>query len=266
VASLRRVSVWLLVAVCSLAALPWVGAQVATPGGFGAQDQSAPPPSFVLDDDDLFRSDSKTLREIRDRLGEFYDRHELPVYLAVYAGLIGSTPGERAEELRREWLGERYGFVMVYDTDTGELGLGRSLETCSDGADGDPATEIGRIPSYELIEVMLKVRENLGDNSDRIAHLDTLTKQLVTEFDACLERLEAPPRRGPMLMFAFAVIGAIAAMALVAMFAASWISRADEQSSRTLKLPDVLVGQRLGAPCGGGRISSREFREPSGDS
>jgi len=220
----------------------------------------------VLDEDGLFRTDPKTSREISDRLGEFYDRHKLPVYLAVYAGMISSSPGERAEELRREWLGDRYGFVLVYDTDTAELGLGRPLETHGNGAGSDPATEIGRIPSYELIEVMLKVRESLGDTPDRIAHLDALTKQLVNEFDASLGRLEKPPRRGPMLMFGLAVVGVIAGLTLVAMFAARWISRADEQSGRTLKLPDVLVGRRLGAPCGGGRISSREYREPAGGS
>ena len=85
----------MLAAACLLAAVPWADAQVSTPGGLGLADPGAPPPSFVLDEDDLFRTDPKTLREIRDRLGEFYDRHKLPLYLAVHAGLIGSTPGER---------------------------------------------------------------------------------------------------------------------------------------------------------------------------
>lgn len=214
----------------------------------------------------MFRSDPKTLQEIRDRLGEFYDRHELPVYLAVYAGLISSTPAERAEELRREWLGDRYGFVLVYDTDTGTLGFGRPIKAPGNGGDSDPAAGIGRIPSYELTEVMNKVRENLGNNPDSLAHLDDLTERLVSEFDASLARLEAPPRRGPMLMFGVAVVGVIALIALAAMFASRWISRADAESGRVLELPDVQVGQRLGAPCGGGRVSSREFREPAGDS
>jgi hypothetical protein len=260
-----RVS-WLAAAAFVLAALSQARAQVSAPGGFGDAGAGDPPPSFVLDEDDLFRSDPKTLREIRDRLGEFYDRHKLPVYLAVYVGMIGSDPGERAEDLRRAWLGERYGFVLVYDTDTGELGLGRPIREPGNNGESDPAAEIGRIPSYELIEVMSKVRENLGNNPDRVAHLDDLTKLLVTEFDACLERLETPHRRGPMLMFGVAVVGVIAMIGLVAMFASRWISRADAQAGQTLRFPNVQVGQRLGAPCGGGRVSSREFREPGGDS
>lgn len=234
--------------------------------GFAGPDAGGPPSLFVLDADDLFQTDPDTLEVIQDRLGEFYDRHRLPIYLAIHAGLITSTPGERAEELRREWLGDRYGFVLVFDTDTGELGLGRPIETIREGADADPATAMSRIPSYELIEVMLKVRESMEDNPDPIAHLDQLTKRLVQEFDACLARLEKPGPRGPKLMFALAVIGVIAIIALAALFAVRWFSRSEEQAGRLRWFPDVLVGHRLGAPCGGGRISSRSFREAGGAS
>ena len=116
------------------------------------------------------------------------------------------------------------------------------------------------------LQVMVKVREEHEADPDRIVHLDTLTKKLVAELDASLARLEAPPRRGPMLMFGMAVLGVIAMLALLAMFIARWIERADQESGRVMRLPDVKVGERLGAPCGGGRISSKEFREPAGDS
>ena len=53
---------------------------------------------------------------------------------------------------------------------------------------------------------------------------------------------------------------------LVAMVAVRFFSRAEAQSGRVRRLPDVEVAQRLGAPCGGGRISSRAFREPAGGS
>lgn len=258
----RIVTSWLFV----LAALAWpVAAQVpGSGGGFLPDFPATPPASYVLDEADLFRHDTATLRRIAERLGDFDQRHGLPIYLAVYSGLIGTTPAQRAVDLHRAWLGERYGFVLVFDSDTGDLGLGRPFEPDrADSPDAPRAAATGRIPSYELLEIMLRVNEQMKPTDQRVEHLDRLTAGIVAEFDACLARLEAPVSRGERLRFGLIVVGMIAAIGLLALVAIRLWSHAEAQAGRTHRFPTVLVGQRLGAPFGGGRVNVRQFRDPA---
>jgi hypothetical protein len=44
------------------------------------------------------------------------------------------------------WLGDRYGFILVFDEDTGELGLGRSIEF-EDTENAGKTGHVEQIPS-----------------------------------------------------------------------------------------------------------------------
>ena len=249
----------------ALVALAVPGAAQAPVGGgdFLGAFPTTPPASHVLDDADLFRHDTATLQRISERLTALDARHKLPVYLAVYAGLIGTTPAQRAADLHRAWLGERFGFVLVFDSDTGDLGLGRPFAPDrADGPGAPGATAPGRIPAYELLEVMLRVNEHLKPSPERVEHLDRLTAVIAAEFDNCLDRLEAPLSRGDRLRFGLIIVGVIAALGLVGLIGMRLWSQAHAQTGRAWHFPTVLVGKRLGAPHGGGCVTARRFREP----
>jgi uncharacterized membrane protein YgcG len=253
---------WLLLGCLLLALRPAAGQSPGSGGGFFADFPTTPPASYVLDEADLFRHDTASLRRISERLAGFDTRHRMPIYLVVYAGLIGTTAAQRAVDLHKAWLGERYGFVLVFDSDSGDLGLGRPFEPDRAVAnEAARAAATGRIPSYELLEIMLRVNERMESAADRVQHLDRMTNGIVNEFEACLERLEAPASRAERLRFGLIVVGVIAGIALVALVATRWWSQAEAHAGRAYRFPSVLVGQRLGAPYGGGRVSSRQFRE-----
>ncbi|TAE73096.1 MAG: hypothetical protein EAZ65_04725 [Verrucomicrobia bacterium] len=54
-------------------------------------------------------------------------------------------------------------------------------------------------------------------------------------------------------------IGVLATAGLGSLLATALLKRADTRARDRHFFPDVEVGQRLGAPCGGGKIRSRSF-------
>jgi len=223
-----------------------------------------PPASHVLDEAELFRHRPEVLERISSRLVDFEKRRGIPIYLVVYPGLFGTKPARRAADLQRMWLGNRYGFILVFDRDTGELGLGRSIEF-EDTENAGKAGHVMQIPSYELLEIMLRINERMKPGDDKVEYLDRLVGEVVGEFDASLNQLDAPVSQGERLHFVLIVVGLIAALGLMALIFFRWLSAAEEKTGRRYRFPPVLVGQRLGASYGGGKVRSKSFRGASGD-
>ena len=107
---------WRAAALAVLVAAPAVHAQL---GLFEPDAVEAAPASYVLDQADLFRHDTATLRRISGRLAAFDARHGMPVYLAVFGGLIGETVGSKAYDLQAAWL-QTVRHMLASTEDVGE--------------------------------------------------------------------------------------------------------------------------------------------------
>lgn len=236
------------------------GGQVVDPGQGAAGAVPLPPASRVLDEDGLFQRDRRRLAAISERLVQFGTEHEWPVYLVVCTGLLGTTPDERAAVLHEAWVGsQREGLVLVLETDSKAVGLGRSLEL-ADAAAGASSLWRPRITPCELDEIRAKVGRELDGVDDPVELADRLSAGWVGALADLLDRRQAGGGATDRLRFALIVVGAACVVGLSALVAARVVARADARQRLVHRLPEVRVEVRLGAPYGGGRVSSRSFR------
>ena len=76
---------------------------------------------------------------------------------------------------------------------------------------------------------------------------------------AVLDEQAARPEGATKGRTVLLAIGLIAAAGLVALFVVAGLKRAEAKSLERYVFPKISVGTRLGAPYGGGKISSRSF-------
>ncbi|MDB0068301.1 hypothetical protein N9E90_02765 [Akkermansiaceae bacterium] len=105
-------------------------------------------------------------------------------------------------------------------------------------------------------EQMNKEGENIGDVSERV---EIFIREIT---DRIGERLDLDENQTPIKDDAkFVGIMAIGLLVVGLFIAISSkiLGRSDKRSSRLYRFPDVLVGERLGAPNGGGKVSFTDF-------
>ena len=86
---------------------------------------------------------------------------------------------------------------------------------------------------------------------------------LVIETDRGTFRFEqAAPKDHTRARMIVLAIGLLAGTGLLALLVVAGLKRAESKAQERYVFPQVNVGMRLGAPYGGGKISSRSFREP----
>jgi len=252
-----------LIGGCLLACL-WLGGVLSCPGqltdslGRLNVELPKPPPSHVLDVAGLFDRHPEELAEISGMLKSLEAKHGVPVYLAVYAGLLRGGVREQSKVLFDTWIGDGGdGLVVVCDTDSRKLDVGMPLASFQELENGEVI--VSRLPDEEVIPILLELKEKLAGREDGVDYLVELTAHLTTRLDGMLsvERSTGPDKA------AWIIVGitllAVGVLGLLGWVASRWMRGSDVKAAEQFFFPDVLVGVRLGAQCGGGRVAVRHF-------
>jgi hypothetical protein len=223
----------------------------------GAVEYPPAPMGHVLDDAGLFDRHPEQLVEISTRLMELEDEHDLPVYIAIYGGLLRSGIKEQTQGLYAKWVGKDVdGVVVVWDSDTRQLEFGLPSAGYYDlgGEDGSATSLPDQRMRPVLNEVIVKVK---GIESKK-GYVDRLSEDLVARLD---HMLSEGGRQGGVSAGRVAVatlfLGGI--LAGIALCAGRWVRGSGVESRRQCYFPDVLVGSRLGAAFGGGRVAVIDY-------
>jgi len=220
-----------------------------------------PPEDRVLDESRVLARDGERRREIVAALEELEAKHGFRIYYVLYSSLYGRSLNERARQLQMAWLGDKPGLVMVLETDSRtyrfampaplqkEIGPGTKLEM-------PESTDISLLDLSIVVrglEGSLMTAEDSADYAKRLA--TGVAAGVSAVFDEQAARPEGVPK-GRMVVLA---IGVIAATGLVALLVVAGLKRAEAKSLQRYVFPKITVGTRLGAPYGGGKVSSRSF-------
>lgn len=117
-----------------------------------------------------------------------------------------------------------------------------------------------RLPPYRLLPIIRDLRQELGEEGDRVEYLDQLTEILTNRLG---ESLAAEPEgAGATLKYIGLGAAGAAALCLVGFFVNRRLRAAEERARIRFFFPEVHVATRLGAPSGGGRTSVVRFGTP----
>ena len=242
----------------------WLCGAVACPGqltdSLGRLNVDLPmqPPSHVLDVAGLFDRHPEELAEISGMLKSLKEKHGVPVYLAVYAGLLRGGVTEQSKLLFDTWVGEgKDGLVVVCDTDSKKLDVGMPLANFAELENGEML--LSRLPDSEVIPILLELEEKLAGRENRVEYLTDMTEHLTARLDGVLsvERKTGPDAEAWKI--AGITLLAVGVLGMLGWLASRMMRGADGKAREQFFFPDVLVGVRLGAQCGGGRVAVRRF-------
>lgn len=221
------------------------------------QELPAPPSTGLSDESGVLGKGSDAQRRVNEMIGALERVRGYRLIVVLERSLISSSPNDMAAQLQHEWLPEGGGLVVVYESDTRELGFGRTL----DPGEGMTTGEIG-VPSYELIRIVaqaLSVAEKKENAEKPEVFIETLVAQMCGEIEAYFVRKEAPVENGRSLRLAMVTVGALSLLALCGMGLGWLMGKSDRRQTETRVFPEIDVPERLGAPYGGGCGGSGSF-------
>jgi len=222
------------------------------------EDAKLPPaPAFwVRDDSGVYAREPESLRRLSDILRGLEVRHGLKIYLVLEPVLLGQSASGLANELNSAWLPDGEGFVIVYESDTRSIGLGRSFVE-RPGARGGPGPWLG---ANDMLMIWTKAAGGIKDEGGAKQYIEALVTALASGFDEYFTRKQTPPPAGRALRTGLFMVGGGVVLALAVM-GGFWLTRRSEaERARIRFFPLLDTQERLGAPFGGGSVSSRRFR------
>jgi hypothetical protein len=226
------------------------------------QETSAPngvqaPPVFgVLDTGGFFNRNPGALKRISEQLRKLDHDHGYMIYLVVEPVLIASSPAERASELRQAWVPEGNGLVVVFETDSRNLAIGRDLV--------DKPSEfknLARVPTYETAALLSRAMETTDPRVAPEVYLEGLMGQITSEFDGYFKRRDTPPPAARKMKIALLVIGTLSLLGLGAIGLGGLMRHSRIAGVQSFRFPAVDLTERLGAPCGAS-VTARRFAPP----
>jgi hypothetical protein len=238
-----------------LACLAWWVLASSCPGAPLPASLASPPPDGLADGGGFFSRDVAARKRICDSLGEMEKRHGYRIYVVVEPVLLSGTPQELAVQLRQAWLPDGNGLVIVFESDSGNLGFGSDVET-------KPGMAVSNavVPTHETAALLQSALSATDMGLAREIYLETLVGNIVREFNGYFARRAAPPPAGRSLRFALLTTGVLALLALGAIGIGALSRMQAVAGTRVFRIPPVDRPERLGAPCGG-EVVSRSFRQ-----
>lgn len=237
--------------ICMLGTLwaGWVSAQ-------RLPDSDIPPvpPTGVLDRLEVLGNNPSLRRQLIELIQGLERDHGFRLLLVVERSLIGTNASDFAAQLQQEWIPEGGGLVVVFESDTMNLGFGRGLE----GTEGMIEDEAG-IPSFGLVDIVSEALHASQDIEAREVFLEKFITELCGNLDDYFERKKMPVDGSRSLRLALVTIGALSLLALCGMGLGWLMGKADRKQSMVRIFPPVDVPERLGAPYGGGGEASKSF-------
>jgi hypothetical protein len=168
--------------------------------------------------------------------------------------LIAATAPEMAAELRQAWVPDGNGLVMVFESDSRQLGVGRDLT----GSAENPL----RVPSHELTALLNRALEAADPKLAKEAYIENFVEQLTGELDSYFKRRATPPPADRSVKIGLLVAGTLALLGLAAIGLGGLVRHSSMAGVRSFRFPTVDRPERLGAPCGG-NVTARRFAPPT---
>lgn len=246
-------------------ALLWIIA-----GWLHAQEEAftAPPPPAdgILDQARIFNRSPERHRAVAEALAALEEKHQFRLYYVLYNSLYGRSLSDRAHDLQQAWLGDAPGLVLVLETDSRNFRVGQATPK---PAEIEPGAKLPLIGPKELapsdlgaivrgFEESLRGLANTGEFAERLA------TGMTAGISTVLDERAAVPEGSTRSRLVLLAVGFGAAVGLISLFVVAGLKRAEAKALERFVFPKASVGMRLGAPFGGGKISSRSFgsREP----
>lgn len=251
---MRRLHYW-MAAWILWGAMAVSGSGQALPEWFTKNGTPKPPDFGIRDESGFFNRDSGAMKRISDQLRNLEATHGFRIYLMVEPVLIATSAPELAAQLQQAWLPDGNGLVVVFEADTRSLGIGRDLVGSSDA--GDP----GRgVPTHETAAMLSRATTATEPNLAPQAYVEALTGNLVREFNGYFDRRKTPVPAGRSLRLGLLTVGALTLLALGAIAVGALVRLPSMATKRKFRFPVVDRPERLGAPCGGGNVTTRRFK------
>ena len=211
------------------------------------------PPDFgILDESGFFNRDSGAFKRISDQIRKMEHDHGYQIYLVVEPVLIATSATEMAAELRQGWLPDGNGLVVVFESDSRHLGIGRDLT--------GPAENL-RVPSHELTALLNRALESADPKLATEAYVENVMEKLTGELNAYFKRRATPPPADRSMKIGLLVVGTLALLGLAAIGLGGPVRHSSMAGVRSFRFPTVDRPERLGAPCGG-NVTARRFAPP----
>jgi hypothetical protein len=214
------------------------------------------PASQVMDQSGFFREKPRALGKISADLQKLKQDHGFMVYLVVEPVFFGTTPHERAAQLSQQWLPGGDGLVIVFESDSGNIGVGRDL-------DGDLSAQAPVVPSFQSAAMINRAVAAVDLELKDHAFLESLMRELAGELDRYFEGLDAPAPVERSLRMGMLALGTLSLLGLVAIGIGALIRHSSMASAARFRFPEVDTRERLGAPCGGS-VTTHRFARPGG--
>lgn len=233
-----------------------VHGQALPEGLAGIAGAKQPPPSGVQDESNFFNKNSGAFKRISEQLRRLELDHDYKIYLVVEPVLIGTSPSELAAELLKAWVPDGNGLVLVFESDSRHLGIGRDLATRP-----DPSAGASQVPSHETSAILARASESTDATQSPEPYLETLVGNLVREYEEYFKRRTTPPPAERSVKIVLLVVGIVALLGLGAIAIGGLIRHSSMAAARSFRFPVVDRPERLGAPCGGS-VTTRRFSPP----
>ncbi|MEM1082994.1 MAG: TPM domain-containing protein [Verrucomicrobiota bacterium] len=238
-----------------LLALPLAGQD------FEVQPPPPAPEGRILDDARLFALKPEALEALSARVSDFSERTGYEVYVAIFNSLIGSDVTEQSRLLQEAWIGESAGVVLVMESDSAkyELGWSQRPDAVAESGERRPLLDDEDLAPQERVRIIADLSRRRSAKKDSMESAESLITTFLDSLDRAFEKPEG--KEQPRWRFRVLMLGTglMACMLLLGLLIGAWIRRSDRKVEERLIFPEVTVGMRLGAPCGGGKISSRSF-------
>lgn len=220
--------------------------------------QGPPPPtSGIMDNGGFFNRDTKAYKHISEQLQKLEQDHGFKIYLVVEPVLITSSAPEWAETLRRKWLPDGNGMVVVYESNSRNFGVGWDMAGGPDQIDNS-----SRVPSHETTAMLNRAMDSAKPDMASETFLETLIVSLADEFDGYFKRRATPPPAERSMKIGLLAIGTLSLLGLAVIGLGGLLRHSSMVGVRSFRFPVVDRPERLGAPCGAS-VTARHFGSPA---
>ena len=224
------------------------------------EPSGAPPETGVRDDAGMFHRQPSVLARITETVQQLRDEHDFHLYLVIESVLVSGDVQSMAADLQKRWVPKGNGLVLVFERDTKQLGMGNHYEQVF-GTD-KPS---GQVPTYVSVEIVSRAISGVNKDVPAEVFLEDLISRLAGGYNGYFQQEQVPVPGGRNLRLGLLIIGSVAGLGLVLLGAAWLVNRADRGGSRKcFFIPETEAVERLGAPYGGGEVSSRRFGRGAG--
>lgn len=215
-----------------------------------------PPASGIIDESRILSRDPERLKRISETIQKLAADHGYKLYVVAEPVLIGTTAQEQANELRRIWLPNGDGVVIVFEADSRTLGIGQDMV-----GNPDQSENFHRVPSYETTAIISRALSEVDGKLDAENYLESAVAMLAGEFKAYFIRRSEPPPKERSVRIVLVVVGAIALLCLGLIAMGALVRHSSMAKVPSYRFPVVDRPERLGAPCGGS-VTARRFAKP----